>query len=229
MSEFDRFGHDYRDRLEDSIGGLGSVDSALKSKVQVLRRITASDEHNEKYRTLDFGCGTGLLSGALREFSSSVTGVDVSIGSLRNSQADMGRFVLFDGQQLPFQDHSFDLVVASCVFHHIPPDLRAPVLMEIKRILSPQGILTIIEHNPFNPVTRFVVNRCEFDEDAILLTLSGTRKMLATLGYEPCVHGFFYAVPPVNAAFSRLDSLFSGLPLGAQYYCAVRKGHGGED
>ena len=39
MPEFDRFSHDYESRLAGSLGGLGSVDSALSSKLVQLDAI----------------------------------------------------------------------------------------------------------------------------------------------------------------------------------------------
>ena len=227
MAEFDEFGSDYRSRLERTLHGVGSVDSALSSKLEVLRRIADKHREGDEYRILDFGCGTGLLMNALGSISHSSFGVDVSLESLRHSVGDGGRSVLFDGRSLPFRTGSFDLVVAACVFHHITASLRPVVLEEITRILVSGGIFAIFEHNPWNPVTRWVVNRCEFDKDAELLTLRACRDMMGKSGLESFMSGYFYTVPPVNRLFAFVDSKLSQLPLGAQYYCAYRKQLGG--
>jgi SAM-dependent methyltransferase len=223
MSEFDRFSQDYDSRLSDSIKGLASVDNALESKVRVLQRVMGEELDRGDRRILDFGCGTGLLTAVLRQFPSQVTGVDVSVDSLRHSVCTQGGFVAFDGLKLPFGEGSFNLAIASCVFHHIDPAVRQQVLEDIYRILAPGGILFVIEHNPYNPVTRYVVNRCEFDQDAQLLTMKSMASLLRASGFREYSMGYYYLVPPLGKTRSRIDSWFSGVPLGAQYYCAFQK------
>lgn len=223
MTEFDHYGQDYRQLLERSIEGLGSVESAVDSKLKVIESILAAHPISSSGRALDFGCGTGLLTDSLQRFAVRSFGVDVSIASLKRSSAQESHLALFDGQDLPFQDNSFDLVVASCVFHHIRPEARRGIVLEIRRVLSQAGIFVLIEHNPYNPVTRFVVNRCEFDRDARLLSLFAARTLLLEAQFHPFRDGHFYAVPPVNRALCAVDSALSRLPLGAQYYCAVSK------
>ncbi len=223
MSKFDKYGHDYELKLEDSIRGLGSVDSALKSKLQILRPLLGNDQQDGEFRVLDFGCGTGLLSAALTRLSMDVAGVDVSMESLRNPVSGAGRSVLFDGHRLPFKTGSFPFAVASCVFHHIPAQARPQVLREMNRVLVPGGTFILIEHNPYNPVTRFVVNRCEFDKDAELLSMSLACGLLESGNFTKTDAGYFYTIPPINKTFSAIDAWFARIPLGAQYYCAYRK------
>lgn len=223
VAEFDQFGSDYRERLERSVGGPGSVDSALNSKLQVLKRLVRHMGGFNHAPILDFGCGAGLLTGLLSELSPAAFGVDVSLVSLKHADRNAGRVLQFDGLRLPFRDNAIGMVVASCVFHHILPRERPDIIREIRRVLSPGGRLVIIEHNPYNPVTRWVVNRCEFDEDAELLTLAETRELLGSQGLQADLDGYFYAVPPLQPWLSGIDHALRGLPLGAQYYCAFAK------
>jgi len=229
MAEFDQFGSDYRERLERSVGRLGSVDSALNSKLQVLKRLVRHMGGLNQAPILDFGCGAGLLTGLLNEFSSAAFGVDVSLVSLKHGDRSASRFVQFDGMRLPFRDDAIGMVVASCVFHHILPAERIAIVGEVLRVLRPGGRLVIIEHNPYNPVTRWVVNRCEFDQGAELLTLAKTREMLASAGFLADRDGYFYAVPPIQPWLSAIDHALRGVPLGAQYYCAFAKPEAGSN
>lgn len=223
MAEFDPHSHNYREQLERSIRGLGSVDGAIESKLQVLGDIARRRPAGPSSRVLDFGCGTGLLTDALRSLAANRYGVDVSVESLKQSVSPHSHFTLFDGKKLPFRDEAFDLVVASCVFHHILPDARLPALQEIQRVLACDGVFVLIEHNPYNPVTRFVVNRCEFDKDAQLLSLGAAGALLQESGLHVFRQGYFYAVPPVNRVLAAIDRALSWLPLGAQYYCAYTR------
>lgn len=223
MAEFDEFGSDYRQRLERSVGPLGSVDSALTSKLQVLQRLARDINGMERQPILDFGCGAGLLTGLLKQLSPFTLGADVSLVSLQHAESRTGNLVQFDGLRLPLRDDSLGMVVASCVFHHILPAERPSIVREITRVLMPRGRLVIIEHNPLNPVTRWVVNRCEFDEDAQLLSLAETRRLLSAGGLQADRDGYFYAVPPVRPLLANIDHGMRRLPLGAQYFCAFAK------
>ena len=53
------------------------------------------------------------------------------------------------------------------------------------RILRKGGLLVIIEHNPFNPLTQISVYRCPFDKDAVLLTARNVQLLLKTLSIKP--------------------------------------------
>ena len=57
-------------------------------------------------------------------------------------------------------DAKFDLVIASCVFHHIPPQDRQMAIRYCYSRLKEGGHFIIFEHNPINPVTRHLVKNC---------------------------------------------------------------------
>jgi hypothetical protein len=75
---------------------------------------------------------------------------------------------LVDGKLGP--DSKFDLVIASYVFHHIPPqDWQMAIRYCYSRLKEDRHFI-IFEHNPINPVTRHLVKNCPFDADAVLLS-----------------------------------------------------------
>jgi ubiquinone/menaquinone biosynthesis C-methylase UbiE len=101
-------------------------------------------------RILDAGCGPGALSEALAGRGAQVTGVDASaellaLASLRlNGRASFHQADLRG--PLPFEDESFDLVVASLVMHYIED--WSPTLTEFRRVLTPTGRLVLSTHHP---------------------------------------------------------------------------------
>ena len=67
------------------------------------------------------------------------------------------------GLRVPYESARFDLVIAVCVFHHVEIAERQKFMIELKRVARPGGLVCIMEHNPYNPLTRLAVMRCPFD------------------------------------------------------------------
>lgn len=223
MVEFDQYSDRYEETLEQSLAGLGSIDSALASKVQLLRYLFRLNRIDMVSTMLDFGTGKGLLAAQLHRFAKTVIGLDVSFDSLKCSMSRSALRVNYGGIRIPFRDGCIDFAVASCVFHHIAAMNRPEILKELHRVLTPGGLLLIIEHNPWNPLTRWIVNRCEFDQDAELLPLSNSVTLLRSAGFESVAGNYFFAVPPTNRALWQLDRALSRFPLGAQYWSLGRR------
>jgi ubiquinone/menaquinone biosynthesis C-methylase UbiE len=111
-------------------------------------------------RLLDVGTGTAEL---LRSLSNRpgrprrAIGVDPCRGMLSRAAPlpDDWTLIRASGEDLPFPDHSFDLVTASWVLHVLDPGIRKRVLAECARVLRPGGWLgTITIAPPQSPVTR---------------------------------------------------------------------------
>jgi SAM-dependent methyltransferase len=119
---------------------------------------------------------------------------------------------------LPFPDASFDFATAVCVYHHVEESLRIPLTREIRRVLRPNGILCIIEHNPLNPVTRLIVSRSPVDVDAHLLSLRRARSYAGQAAMRHAESQYFLYLPEKQyARFSSLEGFFKALPFGGQY------------
>jgi SAM-dependent methyltransferase len=108
---------------------------------------------------LDAGCGTGYgceimaAAGARR-----VAGVDISESAITEARAAAAQtaaeFVVGSLHALPFPDASFDLAVCFEVIEHI--EERDLALLELRRVLRPEGILAVSSPNrdvypPGNP------------------------------------------------------------------------------
>jgi len=123
-----------------------------------------------------------------------------------------------DPARIPFEDGQFDLITALCVYHHVPVAVRPALTAEIRRLLRPNGIFAIIEHNPWNPVTRLIVSRTPVDADAILLRASETRALLRGAGLSIDRETYFLYFPErVYQVAAGLENLLRRVPLGGQY------------
>ncbi len=89
-------------------------------------------------RTLDVGCGSSRIIGALPPGS---VAVDILLRKLRYARRFDRLLVQASGFSLPFPEGSFPCVVCSQVIEHLPR--RSPLLSELCRVLSPGGRLIL--------------------------------------------------------------------------------------
>lgn len=93
-------------------------------------------------RALDIGCSTGFVSDELSLAGADVTGIDIDEPGLAKATARFGdriSFVKAAGDDIPFPDDSFDLVVLNHIYEHVvDPDA---IMSEIRRVLRPDGIV----------------------------------------------------------------------------------------
>lgn len=101
-------------------------------------------------RILDAGCGSGPLSAALRERGAEMTGFDGSPAMIELARRRLGGGVPLQtadlAEPLPYDDESFDDVVASLVLHYLE-DWSAP-RAELRRVLRPGGRLIMSVNHP---------------------------------------------------------------------------------
>ena len=175
---------------------------------------------------IDFGCGIGdtciLLSQAFN--LDSVLGLDVSRRSLevaRRQHASARCSFLEFKEYVPRGET--DLVYCNGVFHHVPIADRDESVDYIRRCLRPGGLFAFWENNPWNPGTRYVMSRLEFDRDANTLTPPEALRLLQREGFEIIGLHYRFFFPKFLSWFRVLEPYASRVPLGAQYQILCRK------
>jgi ubiquinone/menaquinone biosynthesis C-methylase UbiE len=101
---------------------------------------------------LDIGCGTGEFERLLlnQNPTQKITGVDLSAKMLNVAREKYRHYPNVELHQasvhsLPFVDRSFDVVVSASAFHYF--DKPQLALLEIKRVLKPNGKVIILDWN----------------------------------------------------------------------------------
>ncbi len=168
--------------------------------------------------------GVDLLAQYIRKHlaPSRIDGFDVSkesIGKVDPVLSSQGTFTC----SLNELGRDYDVIVVANVMHHISPELRQNVIQDLAGRLAPDGMLSIFEHNPANPVTRWVVDRCPFDDDAILLPSRETASYVKTAGLRLKRQDYIVFMPAILSWLRPLEASLRWLPLGAQYVTLATK------
>jgi len=97
-------------------------------------------------RLLDVGCNIGLFLNVAREEGFSVTGVEVNRACAEYARNAFHLEIFSDYlEQIPFDDHGFDVITLFDVLEHVP-DIHA-FLASIERVLKPGGLLVVQSPN----------------------------------------------------------------------------------
>jgi 2-polyprenyl-3-methyl-5-hydroxy-6-metoxy-1,4-benzoquinol methylase len=216
MAEFDRFAREYKDLLDRSTAFSGeSSEYFCQYKANYVARMLGT---SGTPKILDYGCGIGALSIELAKLhpSAKLHGFDVSEDSLSHVDPGLTSRGLFTSKQADLHD-DYDLIVISNVLHHIPPAERQDTISGMAARLRPTGRLLVFEHNPMNPLTRLVVAKCPFDENAILLRPKELKDYFAKAGLEIARRNYIVFFPKMLALLRPVEPLLGWCPAGAQY------------
>jgi len=227
-AEFDKFAHDYAAAMDNPLKKISgkTQDDFLWPKVNLMLDFENIGSNSEM-RVLDFGCGTGdflkLLSSVRPNWS--LEGTDISLGMLEEAnrrflQANSPIPRLFLAESLLQQDQ-YDIIIASCVFHHIPPADWKKNFEIIAKLLKPKGQFFLFEHNPWNPFTQLIVKTSKIDENAVLLSSRKALSIIKKSGFHTINIQYFMFLPPKLVFSKKIDWAFRKIPLGAQYFISA--------
>ena len=215
-NEFDEFAESYDQTLKAALpAGMDEDQYFARYKIDFLVAATRNRTVNS---ILDFGCGAGrsleYLASAFPR--ASLSGYDPSSESIRLASQRVATATLTTQWQ-EIAQQAFDVVFVANVFHHIPRNEISTWLGSCRKILAPQGRIFVFEHNPFNPVTRYVFERCPFDVDAKMIPRRELIDMGLGAGLNIASTRYTLFFPKPLKIFRPLERWMGWLPIGAQY------------
>jgi ubiquinone/menaquinone biosynthesis C-methylase UbiE len=120
-------------------------------------------------RVLDVGCGDGSFVRELARAGAVPTGMECSATQLelcrKASPVCTETYLSGVGEDLPFDDATFDATVFRASLHHVPPASMNKALREARRVTRPGGELFIFE--PLTVGTHFQLTRLVDDETEV--------------------------------------------------------------
>jgi Methylase involved in ubiquinone/menaquinone biosynthesis len=124
--------------------------------VDSLKRILSKTNFTHDTIVLDFGCGTGNYTCAVKKLTNAIVyGAEPSDGMREKAIAkEMGiTFLKGDHTNIPVEDNSIDLLYMTDVIHHVP-DLRS-MFSEFYRVLKSDGRVCVLTESHKQIESRF--------------------------------------------------------------------------
>ena len=227
FDDFDKYAKDYRSIHTDNIK-MSGANSFYFAQMKV--KLLQGYEENKTLKILDIGCGDGTTEGFINKYFPEwkITAIDISEKSIEEAKSKNifnCDFQAYDGINIPFENEIFDIVFMAGVLHHIDFSLHSNLIKQINRVLKKAGRFYLFEHNPFNPLTRYLVNTCEFDKKAKLLKSNYTVNLLKKNNFTIDRKEFiiFFPRKGILSKFIFLEKYLQWLPLGGQYFIIAKK------
>jgi SAM-dependent methyltransferase len=212
---FDDCAKNYNQSLSDQLRFFDKDDGYFAEyKIQ---KVTKTITHSPK-NILDFGCGTGRSAAYLQQYfpESNIYGYDISVESLIEAKKNYPGVTFLSSLTMD-KPVVFDLIFLAGVFHHIVPADRPSIMNSLFKMTATHGMVVVFEHNPFNPLTRHLVNTCPFDHDAVLLKPRELKSLFLQAGLSRVKSEYTLFFPAAFKFLRGLESYLKHFPMGGQF------------
>ena len=218
---FDQFAESYDEILREQLKFFGEEHEYFSEyKIKIIKKYLDKTPN----KILEYGCGIGRNLKYLRQefHDAEIYACDISENSVEIAKKNNPSINVFriDDNKV---SQDFDLIFIAMVFHHVEVGERLNLLNSIYRLLSKKGSLFVFEHNPYNIVTRYLVNTCPFDGDAVLIKRREMESLISNANFNICLGRYTLYFPYFLRKLRFLESILGHVPLGGQYFIKAFK------
>ncbi|MNJ94710.1 Demethylrebeccamycin-D-glucose O-methyltransferase [compost metagenome] len=128
----------------------GAADAMRRLIIPLMKKVYPGE--GEGLHFLEVAAGTGRLTRFMKLAypKAKITVLDLSYPYLKKAQENLKGFTRLDfiqgkGEDLPFQDGTFDAVYSCFLFHELPLEIRRAAIREGKRVLKPGGCYGFVD------------------------------------------------------------------------------------
>jgi 2-polyprenyl-3-methyl-5-hydroxy-6-metoxy-1,4-benzoquinol methylase/glycosyltransferase involved in cell wall biosynthesis/GT2 family glycosyltransferase len=155
-----------KDKISDQPDDVKSYFDTSTERYTFTLQLVLGHKEKEIKKVLELGCSPGHLGMALDTMGLDVYGIDLNTEYLyKYPKSLIERLHIkqcnFEKEKIPYNDNTFDCVIFTEVLEHIAIVSPAKVLAEIKRLLSPGGIMILSTPNVSNIGNVFALMRGE--------------------------------------------------------------------
>lgn len=226
-AEFDQFAKNYRDAQTEGHTFLTGEDSHYfaKLKAEKLKEWLPSYFKGIPKTILDFGCGDGLMTHEVQQQFpySEIHGVDNSPESIKIAERKYPKInyhISTDNLSMLKKD-SFDVILATHVFHHIYFNEHEHYIKELMNILRPGGVFVFYELNPLNPGTWYIFRNHPMEVNATMLKPWYARNLVKKYGTTDFISYAFF--PNFLSIFRPVEKYIKKIPFGGLYTIILKK------
>ena len=187
----------------------------------IINKILDHTELNKKM-ILEIGCGNGRITQEIACFAHHAVGIDPNFEKVNHAKANNANidFLLGRGEELSFEDESFDCLIYTLSLHHHQDPVAA--LMEAKRVVKNSGKIVIIEPCADGEVEKlFDIFHNEYDSkifaqkaiDDSCLKIMSSEYFAATWIFDDAdeicdyLSDYFKIFPDINIKYQVIDCL----------------------
>ena len=186
------------------------LEACRLERLEYLPRIVDFPSHKGK-SVLEVGCRIGLDLAPFARHGAIVTGIELAESCIEKARKNFalhgleGDFIAMDGEEMQFDDESFDLVYAHGVLQYTESPER--MISEMRRVLKPGGQAILMVYNRYSWLT-------------ILSKLSGKN-----LEHEEAPSFKKYSVRTLReafSAFSQVDLITERFPIRTRLHSGAK-------
>lgn len=179
----------FSDYLSNLYTLAGNVQEDIHETWRIQKIINKLPKKETRSVCLEIGGADGPLTPTLEERYTTVFSIDLSKPFLQRieSKTEKTICILGDAQFLPISDKSVDVIVCSEVLEHVL--IPTQLLLEIRRILKPDGYCLLSVPNETNGIFQDIIKKSQTEpSDAHVNFYSEfhLKKLLFRMGFEIC-------------------------------------------